>query len=180
MNSLVPRQIQTQNERSDKAGDRQQQCSCIPRLAGPFSSATLRILLRCGRPILPVSAFVVYDSPCPRPAPATQARGPDSPHGFRANALQSVATSLWQLDTRWSSGFLAVLMSRPCSTRLLNLNYVYLATFLSALRTPQSLLQIRELRIQSANVRQQIRIHPTFMSAPGAFDYQQILPELVG
>ena len=48
----------------------------ILRLAGPFSSATLRILLRCGRPILPVSAFVVYDSPCLRPARRVRRAGP--------------------------------------------------------------------------------------------------------
>jgi hypothetical protein len=142
----------------------------VGRAVRPLRCAILLCLRSCH--YILVVVFVACDSPCPRPAPASQTRGPDSPHGSRAKGLQSVATSWWQLDTRWSSGFRVVLMSRPCSTRLLNLNYSYLTPFLSALRAAQSLLEIRELRIPPANVSQQIRIRATFMRASSAFDDQ--------
>ena len=71
-------------------------------------------------------------------------------------------------------------MRRPRSARLLHFNRANVTAFLSALRTAQSLLEIREFCIPPADMRQQIRICATFMSATGALNHEQILPELVG
>ena len=54
-----------------------------------------------------------------------------------------------------------------------------MTSLLSALRTAQAFLQIRELRVPAADIRQQIRIRATFMSAAGALDHQKVLPELI-
>jgi len=91
-----------------------------------------------------------------------------APYGFRAKRLLSPLPLPSGNDTRATSR----LMNRRRSTRFLNLYRVYPATFLSALRTAQPLLQIREPRIPSADVCQQIRIGATIMSAPGTLDHQ--------
>jgi hypothetical protein len=60
----------------------------ILRLVEPFGSATLRILLRCGRPVLPCTGVRRHAAhPCPRSTSASQAREPDrcaSAHAFAA------------------------------------------------------------------------------------------------
>jgi hypothetical protein len=64
---------------------------------------------------------------------------------------------------------------RRRAARFLHFNRSNVATSLATFRAAQSLFEVRELCIPSADVRQQIGISATFMSAPGTFDYEKWL-----
>ena len=122
--------------------------------------------------------------------PVISAQRPLNPDRRRANGSvvdsQSVQPSagvgrqhLCKIDAISKGESLPNLMRRRRAARLLHFNRADVAAFLSALRTAQSLLQIRELRIPPANVGQRLRHYPALMTAGSTLQNELVLTKLV-
>ena len=85
------------------------------------------------------------------------------------------------VDARSSfTGSDETLVRRGRTAWLLNLDRSNVTALSAALRTAQSFFEIRERRVPSTEVRQQIWIRTPFVSASGALDHQKALSELIG
>ena len=99
-------------------------------------------------------------------------------HETRIEFLELNLKGREQYSASWYR-FALLFPQRRIPARLCRRNGSQTALLISALRTPQPLLHVRQLRIPAAQTPQHMRFGGTFMSAGRACQDQSVLPELI-